>query len=276
MYLHVFDPHARYEPRPRYNAEWSDAAGKEKHEADRTKALKDVRRSGSLPYREDLEKAGIDPKEWVKYEEGWYDGSIRGMDAELGRFMQRLEELGLQDDILFAFVSDHGDEFQEHGGMWHGHTTYAELNQVPLVLYRDVIPAVQVREPYIISTLPTLSSQRFAAPQPKGKSLCRWCATGSDVVASAAPRVGAGALSLKEFAPGRPADFNRSLIAGWIVRHQGRGETQFELYDRRRSQDLNDVPRTRTCWGSDRRQTGATWCSRPFYRRFAQACRRTS
>ena len=259
MYLHVFDPHARYEPRPRYNTAWADAAGKEKHEADRAKAIKDLRRSGSLPHREDLEKAGIDPKEWVKYEEGWYDGSIRGMDAELGRFMQRLEELGLKDDILFAFVSDHGDEFQEHGGMWHGHTTYAELNQVPLVLYRPgVVPAgVQVKETVRnIDLMPTLLDlSGLELPEyAQGQSLAPLIAAtqaGGDVLASAAQKGWApeAAVTEKKSHPDgeNPKDFESyGLIAhGFKIVHnvKGRGEKpEFELYDHAADpKDLNDV-----------------------------------
>ena len=259
MYLHVFDPHARYEPRPPYNTMWSDAAGKEKQEADRAAALKGVRRSGSLPYREDLEKASVDPKQWVDYEQGWYDGSIRGMDAELGRFLQRIEELGLQDDILFAFVSDHGDEFQEHGGMWHGHTTYAELNQVPLVLYRPgVVPAgVQVKETVRnIDLMPTLLDlSGLQLPEyAQGQSLVPLIAAteeGGDVLSSAAQKGWAPepAVTEKNIHPDgeNPKEFESyGLIAhGWKIVHnvQGRGDkNEFELYDHAADpKDLVDV-----------------------------------
>ena len=31
----------------------------------------------------------------MSYTKGWYDGSIRGMDAEIARLMERLRELEL-------------------------------------------------------------------------------------------------------------------------------------------------------------------------------------
>jgi arylsulfatase A-like enzyme len=40
-----------------------------------------------------------------------------------------------------VFVSDHGDEFWEHGSIGHGHTVYEELLRVPLILrLRGVLP----------------------------------------------------------------------------------------------------------------------------------------
>ena len=38
-----------------------------------------------MPGREEMLKAGIDPEPYVAHDIDWYDGSIRGMDAEMGR-----------------------------------------------------------------------------------------------------------------------------------------------------------------------------------------------
>ena len=47
----------------------------------------------------------------------------------MGRLLERLEELGLADRTLLAFVSDHGTEFLDHDRHFHGHNTYGELNR---------------------------------------------------------------------------------------------------------------------------------------------------
>lgn len=263
MYLHVFDPHSRYEPRSPYATMWSDAAGKERHEVDRTKgtdaAVIDFHKGRGLPYREDLERGGVDPKEWIDYEAGWYDGSIRGMDSELGRFLERIEELGLEDDVLFAFVSDHGDELQDHGGMWHGHSTYAELNQVPFVLYRPgVVPAgLQVKETVRnIDLMPTLLDlSGLDVPEyAQGQSLVPLMAAtveGGDVLASAAEKgwFPEAAVTEKNAHPDgeNPKEFESyGLIAnGWKIIHnvKGRGDKpEYELYDHAADpKDLSDV-----------------------------------
>ena len=64
------------------------------------------------------------------------------MDTEIGRVLEQLDELGLTDRALVAFVGDHGEAFLEHGQMWHGNTVYGELTNVPLILRQPgVIPA---------------------------------------------------------------------------------------------------------------------------------------
>jgi arylsulfatase A-like enzyme len=77
---------------------WADPSKKEAHDQQREKAKKLMPDRGrQLPFREDLEKAGIKLDEYMQYDKDWYDGSIRGMDAEIGRFLERLRGLGLED-----------------------------------------------------------------------------------------------------------------------------------------------------------------------------------
>src|SRR5687768_6034867 len=114
VFLHVSDPHDPYEPAAPYNAMWSEPHDKEEHE----RQLKEVRgliedpllRIFGMPSRAELEKAGFDADAYVDYDRGWYDGSILAMDAEIGRLLERLRELGLDRDTLVVFVGDHGEE----------------------------------------------------------------------------------------------------------------------------------------------------------------------
>ncbi|MCB9662841.1 MAG: sulfatase [Alphaproteobacteria bacterium] len=66
--------------------------------------------------------------------EALHDGEITQHDGELGRFLARLEALGLADDTLVVLTADHGEEFGEHGGWRHGTTLYDEVLHVPLLL----------------------------------------------------------------------------------------------------------------------------------------------
>ena len=138
VFLHVFDPHSPFEPRPPYNTMWVDNQRNETFQKQLEKVRKfitdEAMRTRGLPSREELAKAGVDASTFVQFEEDWYDGSIRGMDAEIGRLMEMLEQLDLDDRTLVAFVSDHGEEFLEHGRHWHGNTVYGEMTNVPLIL----------------------------------------------------------------------------------------------------------------------------------------------
>ena len=147
VFLHVFDPHAPYEPYPPYDTLWADPARKKEHEMHIEKVKEFIvgpdaehRKSWGAPYPEELEKADIDPDYFISLYKDWYDGSIRGMDAEIGRLLERLEELGLDDKTLVIFISDHGEEFFDHGKIGH-HGAYSEVTHVPLIIrWPGVVP----------------------------------------------------------------------------------------------------------------------------------------
>ncbi len=143
--LHIRDPHSPFKPPPPYDTLWADIARREEHEhhAETVKPFIEnplMRRFG-MPNREELVQAGIDPEAYVAYEKDWYDGSIRAMDAEIGRLVERLRELGLDRRTLVAFVADHGEEFLEHGRMFHQQSVYGELGNVPLLVWGPGVPA---------------------------------------------------------------------------------------------------------------------------------------
>jgi arylsulfatase A-like enzyme len=66
---------------------------------------------------------------------GWYDGSIRGFDAEIARLLECLRTLGIADSTLIAVITDHGEQFWEHGGMGHGSAAYGEVTNVTMMLH---------------------------------------------------------------------------------------------------------------------------------------------
>ncbi len=63
-----------------------------------------------------------------------YRGEIEYVDARLGELIADLERRGLWSDLLVVVTSDHGEEFLEHGGWWHGLTLYDEQIAVPLLV----------------------------------------------------------------------------------------------------------------------------------------------
>jgi arylsulfatase A-like enzyme len=74
-----------------------------------------------------------DPALADKYREV-YDGAIRFLDEELAKLVADLKAKGLYDDALIVLTADHGEEFHEHGGWWHGTTLYDEQIAVPLIV----------------------------------------------------------------------------------------------------------------------------------------------
>jgi arylsulfatase A-like enzyme len=137
IYLHVFDPHPPYEPRHPYEAMWADPAKRDEHLKQRDALRKTIKSPGMAPRgmatTDEMKAAGVDPATYLAYDEDWYDGSIRGLDAEIERLFERLRADGLDDRTAVVFMSDHGEEFQDHGRMWHGQSAYGELAHVPLM-----------------------------------------------------------------------------------------------------------------------------------------------
>jgi len=163
VYLHFFDPHPPYEPNRPYDTMWADPKGREEYLRQQqaiTKVAKDAFLAlRGMAMRDELIKAGLDPAWYLQYSKDWYDGSIRGMDDEIARLVERLRGLGEDGRSVIAFYADHGEEFHEHGRMWHGQSLYGELLRVPLILWGPGrIPAgSRIEEPVeLIDIMPTL------------------------------------------------------------------------------------------------------------------------
>jgi arylsulfatase A-like enzyme len=72
--------------------------------------------------------------EEVEFLESVYDEEIRFTDAGIGRLLDALEELGLDDDTLVVVTADHGEEFFGRGWLGHTRTLYEEVIRVPLII----------------------------------------------------------------------------------------------------------------------------------------------
>ncbi|HEY4492129.1 MAG TPA: sulfatase, partial [Acidobacteriota bacterium] len=139
VFFHAYDAHDPYEPYPPYNTMWADPKKKEEHERQLAEARKIIRdplmKVFGMPTREEMVQAKVDPEAFVSHVRDWYDGSIRGLDAEIGRLLEHLRNRNLADRTLVVFTGDHGEEFLEHGRMFHGQTVYGELTNIPLIFW---------------------------------------------------------------------------------------------------------------------------------------------
>jgi arylsulfatase A-like enzyme len=89
-----------------------------------------------------------------------YDVHVREVDSYVESLFKSLEALGLLKDTAVIITSDHGDEFNEHGGLSHDDKLYAELIDVPLLVYgtsetglcTDVVSSVDI-PPTILNLL---------------------------------------------------------------------------------------------------------------------------
>lgn len=71
---------------------------------------------------------------WRRYQD-YYFNCIRQSDGEINSLLQELDNLGLTDNTIVIFSSDHGELGGSHGGMTNkGDTAYEEQNTVPLIV----------------------------------------------------------------------------------------------------------------------------------------------
>jgi arylsulfatase A-like enzyme len=104
-----------------------------------------------------------------------YQEKVREADARLGLFFGRVRELGLMDKSIIVVLSDHGEEFMEHGYLDHGATICEHQVHVPLMIRFPGGEGARVVDTPVrtIDTFPTLFDALGVAGPPDidGKSL---------------------------------------------------------------------------------------------------------
>ena len=76
-----------------------------------------------------------------------YRQEIRFADEQLGRIYESLSANGLLEHTIIIYISDHGEEFQEHGGTKHTNSVYSELCRVPLIVRIPKLPGRVIDAP---------------------------------------------------------------------------------------------------------------------------------
>lgn len=71
-----------------------------------------------------------------------YYGMISMMDKYIGKILDKLDELGIADNTIIVFTSDHGHFFGQHGLQFKGGFHYEDLIKVPFIVrYPGKVPA---------------------------------------------------------------------------------------------------------------------------------------
>jgi len=118
LFVHYFDPHYNYKRHPEVGFA-PDSAGR----LNGDETIADL-----YEVMDDMTAAEIALVEAI------YDEEIRHTDGGVGRLLQVLRESGRFEDTWIVVLSDHGEEFMEHGNIGHTITLFEELVKVPLVI----------------------------------------------------------------------------------------------------------------------------------------------
>jgi iduronate 2-sulfatase len=108
-----------------------------------------------------------------------YYASVSYVDAQIGKVIDEVEQLGLMNDTLIVLWGDHGWHLGDHG-MWTKHTNYEQATRIPLVVVAPGVARPGTHSAALVETVdvfPTLCelaglSAPTSLPQPMdGRSL---------------------------------------------------------------------------------------------------------
>ena len=119
MFIHMWDVHADYIPPPPYDRQFDpDYEGP----VTGRNVFFDKSINAQMPARDIAHLVAL------------YDGEIAWTDYHVGMIMDELDALKLRDSTIVVLLSDHGEEFFEHGGKDHRRTLYDEVIHIPLII----------------------------------------------------------------------------------------------------------------------------------------------
>ena len=85
-----------------------------------------------------------------------YDSELLATDRAIGRLVRSAEQR-LKKPLVIVVTADHGEEFHEHGGVYHGSSLYQEQVHVPLIFVAPGVSAARRAAPVeSIDITPTL------------------------------------------------------------------------------------------------------------------------
>lgn len=160
LYAHSMDPHAPYDPPAPFDASFANP---------REDAVFDREYKGFLTHHEYnggavispeiCKRAGIDPTRFIHQAMDRYDGEILHNDHSFRLLVEKLRQLGILDNTLVIVLSDHGEEFWDHGWTAHGQSVYQELTHTMLMMWNPKLLGApkRISEPVqLIDVMPTV------------------------------------------------------------------------------------------------------------------------
>jgi arylsulfatase A-like enzyme len=227
LYLHYMDPHEPYNPPPQYARKTIPPAT--------PPPTRDIIREGMMVKTRLalMNEPGFHlSKEDVAWLHDLYRAETAYVDHELSVLVSGLRKLGLRQNTIVVVLSDHGEEFMEHGWLDHGWSLYDEVLRVPVIIWGPRIPARKVEAPVsLLDIAPTiLDAAGIKRPRDmRGRSLL-------------AARRGAGQALFSDLVgwrdpwPGPHGIPRQAILIGdtKLIHNLGATAPEFELYDLRR------------------------------------------
>ena len=139
LFFHTYEVHSPYRARDPFHSRFGKQQGEDLQSPVRPERLPATPENGfvtSFKYSSSenpTSPAGALSVELRSALTALYDSGIAYADNEIGRLLQRIEQLGLAGKTLVVLTSDHGESLGEQGRAMHYHL-YDENLRVPLVM----------------------------------------------------------------------------------------------------------------------------------------------
>jgi arylsulfatase A-like enzyme len=135
LYLHYMDPHGPYAPPKNHRRRWALGRPEKRF----------VRDGNPNPIGDMLYKGAPDPgatPEDLQYLIDLYDEEIAFFDSQFAELLKAVRDAGRLEDTVLVFVSDHGEDFLEHGHIKHCRTLFDSSIKTPFFLR---LPGIEPR-----------------------------------------------------------------------------------------------------------------------------------
>ncbi len=134
MFIHYWDPHTPYGPRPPYDTQhYVPGSG--------SLDLATVKAIAPDYYEAFLGDMKLRYPDDYAYIVAQYDGEISQVDTEVGRLINALKAQGQWDDTILLLLSDHGECFGEGELYFDHHGLYDAVTRIALLAHVPGIPA---------------------------------------------------------------------------------------------------------------------------------------
>jgi arylsulfatase A-like enzyme len=155
LYVHYMEPHPGFDPPPHHLDRFLRNPGYHATAPLATASyVSTLAKRGAHPAREEVERL-ID----------LYDAEIAAVDEAFGGLLRILAAAGVAEPVV-VIVADHGEEFLDHDGWFHGRHLHGEVLDVPLIIRdprREYSPR-EIAEPVdLLDVAPTLLALAGAA-----------------------------------------------------------------------------------------------------------------
>jgi len=148
LWLHYLEPHAPYIPPQNYV-----------EERPKGRNIQDL--EFKVIVGTDHEKQEMKKNPYEGHFISLYDGSIRYVDAEIGKILKAFQEEKLHKNTIVIITSDHGEDLGEYNFYFdHGPLAFPEAARIPLIIYIPGQKSKRIGYPVSLMDLyPTLLKQ---------------------------------------------------------------------------------------------------------------------